>query len=199
MAGRKFQMCTTIGEYKLPSTSVIMSLDSTGGQVLLASKHTLNVVDLSAPKYPYRYPRKHVKWEVTAAQWNPHRSASSTFVVTRNLVAELYTYFDGKMDHISTLQSHTRAITDLDWSPFDCNLLLTCSADGNAFLWDTRRSSAPAQMFENLQSCSASQVKWNKVMIIGFFTIGYNVSNNYMSDIIGRSVSEHELIICQVP
>lgn len=166
MTGRGgFQMCDVICEYhKLPKTTV-MSLDYTGDQVLLASKHSLHIVDLSNPKYPYKHTRKNVKWEVIAAQWSPHRATSSQFIVTRNMVAELYTYMDGKTDHLSTLRSHTRTLTDLDWSPFDCNLLLTCSADGNALLWDTRCSSSQAQIFETLQSCSASQVKWNKVEI----------------------------------
>ena len=165
MAGRKFQECYLVGEYKsLPSTSV-MSLDSTGEQVLLASKHALHIVDLSSPKYPFKHSRKSVKWEVNAAQWSPHKSKSDTFVVTRNLVAEIYRCMEGKIDHLSSLQSHTRAITDLDWSPFDCNLLLTCSADGYAYLWDTRIGSSPVQIFETPHCCSASQVKWNKVYI----------------------------------
>ena len=162
MAGKTFQICSEIGEYKFSGNSV-MSLDSSGEQVLLASKHALNIIDLSSPKHPHKYPRKNVKWEVNAAQWSPHRSENSIFVVTRNLVAEIYSYLDGKMEHLSTLHSHTRAITDLDWSPFNSNLLLTCSADGYAFLWDTRSNSSPKQMFETTQCCSASQVKWNKV------------------------------------
>lgn len=166
MKTANFQVGAIIGEYRDLSQSV-MTLDQTGHLVLLASKHSLSIVDLttddiSSNKKTTR--RKNVKWEVHAAQWNPHSSKKDTFVVTRNHVADVFVHSsDGKFELISTLQFHQRAITDLDWSPFSESLLLSCGAGGNACLWDIRTSTSPAQMFETLQSCSASQVKWNKV------------------------------------
>lgn len=166
MAARKFQIGDLIGEYKDLGSSV-MTIDSTGDLILLASKRVLQFINLSSPKHPHRIPRKNVKWEVNAAQWNPHKTDSTVFVVTRNNQADVCNFTNGKVEVKSTLQSHTRSITDLDWSPSSSNLLLTCSSDSNALLWDTRmcslNGSKPTQTFETMQSCSASQVKWNKV------------------------------------
>ncbi|KAF6026882.1 WDR59 [Bugula neritina] len=165
-----FLIGNVLGEFK-DSPRSVMTLDSTGDLVLLASKHVLNIVNISSPyvgdssNLPYnscKYPNKNVKWEVKAAQWNPHKTESSVFVITKNHVADIFVHVNGKVKLLSTLQSHTRAITDLDWSVHDSNLLLTCSSDGNAFLWD-KRQLGPVQLFETLQSCSSSQVKWNKL------------------------------------
>jgi len=168
MAARNWSSGDIIAEFGDLGSSV-MSVDRTGDIVLLASKRALQFVRISRfetnPKDPKHYthktPRKNVKWEVTAAQWNPHPQQRSKFVITRNQLADIFDYGDGCVTLTDVLESHTRAITDLDWSPFDGNLLLTCSSDSNAFLWDTRECRSPAQIYDSLQS--ASQVKWNKV------------------------------------
>ena len=170
MAARKFQIGDLVGEYRDLGSSV-MTIDSSGDIILLASKRVLQFVNLSSPKpQTHRIPRKNVKWEVNAAQWNPHKSNATVFVVTRNNQADICSFNEGKLDVKSTLQSHTRSITDLDWSPSASHLLLTCSSDSNALLWDVRTCSAnaskPVQTFETMQSCSASQVKWNKVSVV---------------------------------
>lgn len=174
MAARKFQIGDLIGEYRDLGSSV-MSIDSTGDVILLASKRVLLFINLHNPKHPHKIPRKNVKWEVNAAQWNPHKSDSSVFVVTRNNQADICSFINGKSETTSTLQTHTRSITDLDWSPSASNLLLTCSSDSNALLWDTRTTSSnrskPVQAFETMQSCSASQVKWNKVGVCVFISM----------------------------
>lgn len=168
-SARKFQIGDLVGEYRDLGSSV-MTIDSSGDVILLASKRVLQFINLSAPKHPHRIPRKNVKWEVNAAQWNPHKSSGTVFVVTRNNQADICSFQDGKYEVKSTLQSHTRSITDLDWSHSSSNLLLTCSSDSNALLWDVRTcslsSSKPVQTFETMQSCSTSQVKWNKVCTV---------------------------------
>jgi WD40 repeat protein len=40
------------------------------------------------------------------------------------------------VEHI--LQSHQRAVSDLNWSPFRPELLATCSYDNYVHLWDLR-------------------------------------------------------------
>lgn len=165
MAARNFQLGEIVGDYGDLGQSV-MAIDCTGQTVLLASKRNLLFVNLDNPSQPDRLPRKNVRWDIYAAQWNPHEAKASEFVVTRNQVADVCVRLNGRYEINSTLKSHTRSITDLDWSPSDCNLLLSCSADSNSFLWDTRMPSIPSQTYETSQSCSASQIKWNKVRFV---------------------------------
>lgn len=163
MAARKFQLGEQIGEYRDLGSSV-MAVDCLGNTVLLASKRVLQFVNLQSSSCEIsKNSRKNVKWEVNAAQWNPHCCESSVFVVTRNQDADVFEYINGKAEIKSTLSSHTRSITDLDWCPSQSQLLLTCSSDSNSFVWDIRQSSRPSLLFETSQTCSASQVKWNKV------------------------------------
>lgn len=164
MAARKFQLGDQIGEYR-DLGSPVMAVDCRGQTALLASKRILQFVNLQTPSYETtKVSRKNnVKWEVNAAQWNPHYAESAVFVVTRNQDADIFVYLNGRAEVKSTLISHTRSITDLDWSPKQSQLLLTCSSDSNSCVWDTRCSSTPSLLFETSQTCSASQVKWNKV------------------------------------
>lgn len=165
MAARNFQLGEQIGEYRDLGSSV-MAVDCLGNTVLLASKRVLQFVNLQSSSYEInKVPRKNVKWEVNAAQWNPHFSESSVFVVTRNQDADIFEYRHGKAEKRVTLSSHTRSITDIDWCPSQgqSQLLLTCSSDSNSFVWDIRCCSRPSLLFETSQTCSASQVKWNKV------------------------------------
>lgn len=64
------------------------------------------------------------------------------------------------------LDAHTRAITDINWSPFHPELLASCSVDTWTWVWDLRMagrgSTRPAQGF-SAWNASMTQVKWNRM------------------------------------
>lgn len=63
------------------------------------------------------------------------------------------------------LDAHTRAITDINWSPFHPEMLASCSVDTWTWVWDLRMagrgSTRPAQGF-SAWNASMTQVKWNR-------------------------------------
>lgn len=62
--------------------------------------------------------------------------------------------------------AHTRAITDINWSPIHPEILASCSVDTWTYLWDLRmggrRGRKPAQGY-SAWNASMTQVKWNRV------------------------------------
>ncbi|WFD21009.1 hypothetical protein MCAP1_003264 [Malassezia caprae] len=66
------------------------------------------------------------------------------------------------------LDAHTRAITDINWSPFHPELLASCSVDTWTWVWDLRMagrgSTRPAQGF-SAWNASMTQVKWNRTTL----------------------------------
>lgn len=66
------------------------------------------------------------------------------------------------------LDAHTRAITDINWSPFHPELLASCSVDTWTWVWDLRMagrgSKRPAQGFSSWNA-SMTQVKWNRTTL----------------------------------
>lgn len=63
------------------------------------------------------------------------------------------------------LEAHTRAISDINWSPFHPEVLASCSIDSWMWIWDLRMSGngaqRPAQGY-SAWNASMSQVKWNR-------------------------------------
>ncbi|WFD00239.1 hypothetical protein MYAM1_002987 [Malassezia yamatoensis] len=62
--------------------------------------------------------------------------------------------------------AHTRAITDINWSPIHPEILASCSVDAWTYIWDLRMngrgSGKPAQGY-SAWNASMTQVKWNRV------------------------------------
>ena len=62
--------------------------------------------------------------------------------------------------------AHTRAITDINWSPIHPEILASCSVDTWTYLWDLRMGGRgghrPAQGY-SAWNASMTQVKWNRV------------------------------------
>lgn len=58
------------------------------------------------------------------------------------------------------MQGHTRVISDLDWSWFEPELLVTSSVDTYIYIWDTRDTRKPTVALSAV--AGASQVKWNR-------------------------------------
>uniref|UniRef100_A0A3Q3GXG3 WD repeat domain 59 n=1 Tax=Labrus bergylta TaxID=56723 RepID=A0A3Q3GXG3_9LABR len=108
----------------------------------------LYMVNLEAPSEPPRKIGRQSKWDVGTVQWNPHRSESHIFAASSNQRVDLYSWKEGCGEVHTSLQAHTRVISDLDWSWFEPEFLVTTSSP----LY-TSCLSSPA---------GASQVKWNR-------------------------------------
>ena len=59
------------------------------------------------------------------------------------------------------LHSHSRAITDINFSAHHPDVLATCSVDSSIACWDLRDAGRPSMKFSYFQA-GATQVKWNR-------------------------------------
>jgi len=87
---------------------------------LLTSRQGLFIIDLDHPFRPPRFLPQGGTWEVADVQWNPHPSHANLIVSTSSqklLIWDLYK--TGQTSISLTLNAHYRAITDVNWSPFE--------------------------------------------------------------------------------
>ncbi|XP_056267913.1 GATOR complex protein WDR59 [Pseudoliparis swirei] len=137
-----------------------MSVDCLGSHAVLSGRRFLYMVNLEAPSEPPRKIGRQSKWDVGTVQWNPHRSQGHVFAASSNQRVDLYSWRDGCGEVHSTLQGHTRVISDLDWSWFEPELLVTSSVDTYIYIWDIRDTRKPTVALSAV--AGASQVKWNR-------------------------------------
>ncbi|TRY58336.1 hypothetical protein DNTS_031779 [Danionella cerebrum] len=126
----------------------------------LGMRRFLYVVNLETPSEAPRKISRQSKWDVGTVQWNPHKSESHLFAASSNQRVDLYTWRDGSGEPHTSLQGHTRVISDLDWSWFEPEFLVTSSVDTYIYIWDTRDTRKPTVALSAV--AGASQVKWNK-------------------------------------
>jgi WD40 repeat protein len=139
-----------------------MSISPSSRDVVLASKQGLHIVDLDNPYDPPRFLQHLTAWSVADVQWSPHASHSHWVVSTSNqkaIVWNLALPSSKAIEHV--LQSHTRAITDINFSAHDPNVLATCSVDSFVHCWDLRTPRRPAMSFADWFA-GATQVKYNR-------------------------------------
>ncbi|ESO82861.1 hypothetical protein LOTGIDRAFT_184651 [Lottia gigantea] len=155
-----------VEEYKDLQASA-MGVDCVGQWVLLAGRKALALVNLNNTQKVVKVARKS-KWEISCVQWNPHASHASNFVTASNQRLDILTWNGSKADHICNLKAHSRTVSDVDWSPFDVNIVASCSVDTFSYLWDIREPKKPIASFQTV--AGAYQVKWNKVVNNQFAT-----------------------------
>jgi len=154
--------------FEQPVTSISISPNSQ--DVVLAAKKGMFILDLEAP---YEMPRvlQHItKWEVADVQWNPHiekqnwiASTSNQKVLIWNLALNSNVSSSSSSKHIEmVLTSHTRAVSDINWSVFKPEMLATCSLDSYIHLWDLKSSNKKPVNSFCAWTAGATQVKWNK-------------------------------------
>ncbi|KAK6185511.1 hypothetical protein SNE40_007729 [Patella caerulea] len=146
-------------EYKDLQASA-MGVDCVGQWALLAGRKALALVNLNNTDNVIKVARKS-KWEISCVQWNPHASHAPIFVTASNQRLDVYTWRDGTAEHKCNLKAHSRTVSDVDWSPFDVNIVASCSVDTFSYLWDIREPKKPIASFQTV--AGAYQVKWNKV------------------------------------
>ncbi|KAL7812340.1 hypothetical protein V8C44DRAFT_329130 [Trichoderma aethiopicum] len=142
------------------------TISPSGRDIALASPEGLAIIDLDSPYSPPRRLRGSGQpWLVVDVQWSPFSARDYWVVSTANhraLVWNLNLRDDsstGAIEH--SLQGHTRAITDVNFSAHHPDLLATCSVDGYVHWWDLRRPRQPALTFCDFFA-GATQVKFNR-------------------------------------
>ncbi|KAI1161495.1 WD repeat-containing protein [Nemania serpens] len=137
-----------------------------GRDVALASPEGLAVIDLDSPFNPPRRLTTHgLPWLVVDVQWSPFAARDYWVASTANhrcLVWNLSLREDsasGAIEH--SLQGHTRAITDVNFSAHHPDVLTTCAVDGYVHSWDLRKPRQPVLSFCDWFA-GATQVKYNR-------------------------------------
>ncbi|XP_077376566.1 GATOR2 complex protein WDR59 isoform X2 [Festucalex cinctus] len=137
-----------------------MSVDCLGSHAVLSGRRFLYVVNLETPSEQARKMSRQSKWDVGTVQWNPHRSQAHVFAASSNQRVDLYSWKDAGGSVRTSLQGHTRVISDLDWSCFEAEFLVSSSVDTYMYIWDIRDARKPAVALSAV--AGASQVKWNR-------------------------------------
>ncbi|KAG6017812.1 hypothetical protein E4U43_008631 [Claviceps pusilla] len=142
------------------------TISPSGRDIALASPDGLAIIDLDSPYNPPRRLKSHgLPWLVCDVQWSPFAARDYWVVSTANhraLVWNLNLREDsnsGAIEH--SLQGHSRAITDINFSAHHPDTLATCSVDGYVHWWDLRRPRQPALTFCDWFA-GATQVKFNR-------------------------------------
>ncbi|KAI4902608.1 hypothetical protein NFI96_032929 [Prochilodus magdalenae] len=126
----------------------------------LGRRRFLYIVNLETPSEAPRKIGRQSKWDVGTVQWNPHKTEAHLFAASSNQRVDLYVWRDGCGEAHTSLQGHTRVISDLDWSWFEPEFLVTSSVDTYIYIWDTRDTRKPTVALSAV--AGASQVKWNR-------------------------------------
>ncbi|KAI2632921.1 WD repeat-containing protein [Xylaria nigripes] len=142
------------------------TISPSGRDVALASPDGLAIIDLDSPFSPPRRLSTHgLPWLVVDVQWSPFAARDYWVVSTANhrcLVWNLSLRDDsasGAIEH--SLQAHTRAITDVNFSAHHPDILATCAVDGYVHCWDLRKPRQPVLSFCDWFA-GATQVKYNR-------------------------------------
>ncbi|XP_075432740.1 GATOR2 complex protein WDR59 isoform X5 [Ascaphus truei] len=142
------------------SQATAMSVDCHGQLAVLSGRRFLYIVNLETPADGHRKISRQSKWDIGTVQWNPHDSYAHFFAASSNQRVDLYQWKDGAGDIGTSLQGHTRVISDMDWSVFEPEVLVTSSIDTYIYIWDIKDTRKPAVSLSAV--AGASQVKWNK-------------------------------------
>ncbi|KAI1358673.1 WD repeat-containing protein [Xylaria arbuscula] len=139
------------------------TISPSGRDVALASPEGLAIIDLDSPFNPPRRLSTHgLPWLVVDVQWSPFAARDYWVASTANhrcLIWNLSLGGDSAIEH--SLQAHTRAITDVNFSAHQPDVLATCAVDGYVHCWDLRRPRQPVWSFCDWFA-GATQVKYNR-------------------------------------
>ncbi|KAL6721927.1 hypothetical protein ACLMJK_001032 [Lecanora helva] len=150
------------GSFDLDKPVGSASISPCGRDVVLASRQGLHIIDLDSPYSPPRHLPHHTPWEVADVQWSPFAARDYWVVSTSNqkaLVWNLAANSRSSVEHV--LHAHTRAITDINFSAHNPDVLATCAVDSFVHCWDLRHPHRPAMTFCDWFA-AATQVKWNR-------------------------------------
>ncbi|KAK5635786.1 hypothetical protein RRF57_011498 [Xylaria bambusicola] len=139
------------------------TISPSGRDIALASPDGLAIIDLDSPFNPPRRLSTHgLPWLVVDVQWSPFAARDYWVASTANhrcLVWNLSLGGDSAIEH--SLQAHSRAITDVNFSAHHPDILATCAVDGYVHSWDLRKPRQPVLSFCDWFA-GATQVKYNR-------------------------------------
>ena len=109
------------------------------------------IIDLDDPFTPPRWLHHITSWEVADVQWSPHHFVKPSWCIsTSNQKALLWDLKRPSSNAIaSILHSHNRAISDINFHPFDPEILATCAVDSFIMSWDMRAQENQLQSGQN--------------------------------------------------
>lgn len=162
------------GSFKVDESIGSATISPSGRDVALASREGLYIIDLEDPFSPPRHLPYRSQWEVADVQWSPFAARDSWIVSTSNQKALVWNLdlptTRAPIQHV--LHAHDRAITDINFSAHDPDMLATCSIDSFIYCWDLRqrdyqptinfKHDRPAGRFSDWKA-GATQVKWSRV------------------------------------
>ncbi|CAG8432743.1 7070_t:CDS:10 [Diversispora eburnea] len=137
-----------------------MSISPSSRDIVLAARKGLFIIDLNNPWEPPRGLHHLTKWEVADVQWNPHLAREKWVASTSNQKGLIWNLSLSSDAVEFILHGHKRAISDINWHPFNPDVLATCSVDTYVHLWDLRIPKKPFRSFCAWNS-GATQVKFN--------------------------------------
>ena len=151
------------GSFYLDKPVGSASISPCGRDIVLASRHGLDIIDLDSPFAPPRHLAHYTPWEVADVQWSPFAARDYWIVSTSNQKALVWNVgmvnAQSSVEHV--LHGHKRAITDINFSAHHADILATCAVDSYVHCWDLRRPYKPALSFCEWFA-GATQVKWNR-------------------------------------
>lgn len=147
--------------FRLEQPVGALSISPSGRDVVLASKEGLHIIDLDSPYSPPRYLAHRTPWEVADVQWSPFAARDHWIISTSNQKALVWNLnarsWQDSIEYV--LHGHTRAITDINFSAHNPDVLATCAVDSFVHCWDLRTPSRPVNSFSDWFA-GATQVKW---------------------------------------
>ncbi|KAI1080245.1 hypothetical protein F5B20DRAFT_589666 [Whalleya microplaca] len=141
------------------------TISPSGRDIALASPEGLAIIDLDSYSPPRRLSSHGSPWLVVDVQWSPFAARDYWVASTANhrcLVWNLNLREDsptGAIEH--SLQGHSRAITDINFSAHHPDFLATCAVDGYVHSWDLRKPRQPVLTFCDWFA-GATQVKYSR-------------------------------------
>eukprot|EP00871_Galdieria_phlegrea_P002252 jgi/Galph1/3027/GphlegSOOS_G1685.1 len=74
---------------------------------------------------------------------------------------------DANCSHFSLdsnpFEGHTHSVEDLQWSPVEPSVFVSCSVDRSIRFWDTRLGKRPALVMENAHATDINVLSWNSI------------------------------------
>lgn len=174
-AGASADMSSTFTKdvkFEVPDGNIkAASISPSGRDVVLASKSGFYIIDLDSPYSLPRHIIYRTNWDVADVQWSPFASHAGRIATTANQKAIVLNL---EMKQVSptvapiehTLHAHSRAITDINFSAHNPDILATCAVDSFVFTWDLRvkpytSAFRPVHSVADFEA-GATQVKWNR-------------------------------------
>eukprot|EP00051_Salpingoeca_urceolata_P029437 m.6776 g.6776 ORF g.6776 m.6776 type:complete len:869 (+) comp2726_c0_seq1:82-2688(+) len=132
-----------------------------GNVVVLAKRKKLLVVDASDPTtVSTTLPQPSSRWvsQLVCLEFNPRQNESDALLASA-CGPTVVVWDVAKATELRNWAVHSRPVSGLNWSPFDANMLATCSDHKEMLLFDVR---APKPSRAITAPAGASQIKWSR-------------------------------------